>query len=114
MKNYYETILTCLCGRPAEYAHSVPDSTVAGLNHSECGYKIIPACFSCSMRLREQNTDRHWPLLRCELQGIGRVDFGVAGGGAVCEYCGYDYYHHLRDLDYPFMTVLCDGSAVKL
>jgi len=41
-------------------------------------------------------------------------DFIRAGGGVVCRTCGKEYYDHPQHAKFPFLTVLCDGTVVKL
>lgn len=35
-------------------------------------------------------------------------------GNCICEICGDDYHHHAVDPRDPWLTLLCDGSRVKL
>jgi len=37
-----------------------------------------------------------------------------AGGGAVCQSCGKAYRDHPQHGGFPFLNILCDGTAVKL
>lgn len=37
-----------------------------------------------------------------------------AGGDVVCRSCGKAYYDHPQHGGFPFLNVLCDGTAVKL
>ncbi len=37
-----------------------------------------------------------------------------AGGDAACRSCGKAYYDHPQHGGFPFLNVLCDGTAVKL
>jgi hypothetical protein len=59
-------------------------------------------------------------LLHVAVEGKSPVDcvqdpqFIRAGGDVVCNKCGKKYYEHAEHPDYPFLTVLCDGSLVKL
>lgn len=69
----------------------------------------MPICWYC----RAVGDLKAHHLLRCESQGILRVDFDRAGRDVVCE-CGKKYRDHPADADYNFLTVLCDGSLVKL
>lgn len=102
------------CDEPAEYADSCPDPDKQGSNLNECGYTWRAFCRLHAAYRREHNTSRVTPILRCESQGLGRLDGGRAGGDCICYLCGRLYYQHPNDRDYPFMTVLCDGELVKL
>ena len=102
------------CGQPAEYCDSIPDPAVRGLHPSECGYRLQPLCWIHAVERREVNTSRVSQILRCEKQGIGRLDRDRAGGDCCCVDCGRKYYDHPRDVEYEFLNVLCDGSVVKL
>jgi hypothetical protein len=42
------------------------------------------------------------------------VDDGRAGGGCLCERCGRLYVDHAQDPLERWMTILCDGTMVKL
>lgn len=99
--------LTCRnCVMPAEYCRMWP------------GEGPTPLCWWCAMRLKfpenEEEGVKIDDLLVCPGQKLGRLDRGRAGGDVLCTSCWRDYYHHDRDSDHPYMTVLCDGSAVKL
>lgn len=41
-------------------------------------------------------------------------DVPRVGGGVICKQCGHEYYDHPAHIPYYFLTVLCDGSIVKL
>lgn len=103
-----------LCGEPAEYCDTVPDSRVTGTHPSECGYRLKAFCWLHGVERKSVATSRVEHLLRCESQRISRIDRDRAGGDVVCEGCGRKYYDHPQDIDYPFLNVLCDGSLVKL
>lgn len=110
-----EMALACeTCGLPADYYDSVPDAGVQGLTPAEAGYRLKPLCWLCAVARSIVTTSRLDLVLRCESQGIARVDGGRAGGDCVCPACGKKFYDHPRDADHPYMTVLCDGTAVKL
>jgi hypothetical protein len=40
--------------------------------------------------------------------------FERAGGGVTCEICGHEYYAHPNAVPWMWLTILCDGSYVKL
>jgi endogenous inhibitor of DNA gyrase (YacG/DUF329 family) len=110
-----ELPLDCaLCGRPATYCDSVPDPNVPGLHSGEPGYRLTALCWAHAVERRGVATARVEPVLRCESQGLARLDRNRAGGDVVCDTCGRKFYDHPKDADYPFLKVLCDGSAVKL
>lgn len=76
---------------------------------------LLPLCSTHAGNLRlEDSMPRLYELMHCKSQGTCRVDGGRAGGDVVCKTCGKKYYDHPRDVDYPFMTVMCDGRLVKL
>lgn len=103
-----------LCGHPAVYADRVPDAAVPGYTPAEAGYRLQPLCWLHAIERREVATARLGHVLRCESQGLARLDRDRCGGGVTCEQCGRLYYDHPADRDYPFLTVLCDGSVAKL
>lgn len=113
-----ETALSCeLCGEPAVYCDSVPDPAVPGANHlpgAECGYRLQPLCWLCGVDRKQVATSRVNQLLRCEGQGIGRLDRDRCGGDVLCVDCGRKFYDHPEEREFPFLNVLCDGSVVKL
>lgn len=112
-----ETALTCeLCPEPAVYCDSVPDPNQRGANHlNECGYRLQPLCWlHGAERKREVATSRVNQILRCERQGIGRLDRDRCGGDVVCLDCGRKFYDHPEEVEHRFLNVLCDGSVVKL
>lgn len=41
-------------------------------------------------------------------------DFRRASGAAICSHCGFAYRHHPRADPHSYLTILCDGTAVKL
>lgn len=96
------------CIRPAERCRVWKDTSPT------------PLCWSCAMRLKFPFPENDDPpaviddLLICPGQKLARLDRGRAGGDCLCRECWQDYYHHDRDFDHPYMTVLCDGSVVKL
>jgi hypothetical protein len=111
-----ETALTCeLCGEPAIYCDSVPDSNTRGMNLGECGYRLQALCWIHGVERRQDvATSRVNQILRCEKQGIGRLDRDRCGGDVVCVDCGRKFYDHPQEKEHPFLNVLCDGSVVKL
>lgn len=40
--------------------------------------------------------------------------FTRAGGDVICSLCGFDYYSHPHHPVCLYLTVLCDGSVMKL
>lgn len=111
-----ETVLTCeLCGEPAVYCDSVPDANKSGVNLNECGYRLQPLCWLHGVERRQEvATSRVNQILRCEQQGIGRLDRDRCGGDVLCNDCGRKFYDHPQEKEFPFLNVLCDGSVVKL
>lgn len=111
-----ETALTCeLCNEPATCCDSIPDTTKVGANHhGECGYRLQPLCWLCGVDRKQIATSRVNQILRCEGQGIGRLDRDRCGGDVVCMDCGRKFYDHPQEAEYRFLNVLCDGSVVKL
>lgn len=48
---------------------------------------------------------------------VERIEEGEmyrASGDCVCPTCGKLYYDHAHLTDYEWLTILCDGSLVKL
>lgn len=45
---------------------------------------------------------------------VARIDRGRWGGDVPCEICGKKMHDHPADSTYPFMTLHCDGSLMKL
>ena len=41
-------------------------------------------------------------------------DMRRAGGGVVCEHCGFPYYDHPKIVGYEWLTKICNGDIVKL
>ena len=41
-------------------------------------------------------------------------EFIRAGGECLCPHCGFIYFRHPRDPHESDLTILCDGSRVKL
>lgn len=109
-----EVSLKCeLCDSPSEYVDSVPNSQ-QGANHAgESGYRWQPLCWLHAGDRRFENTSRLSQILRCENQGLARLDRDRASGLCRCE-CGRLYFNHPKDVEYEFLNVLCDGSVVKL
>lgn len=102
-----EIPLTCCnCPEPVYMADSVPDG--------EGGYWWKGYCFIHAIERRQVATSRLTEVLLCQSQGVARIDYGRAGGDVFCLDCGRKLYDHPRDLDHSYMTVVCDGSAVKL
>ena len=54
------------------------------------------------------------PTLFTDAAGVARIDRDRAGGGVVCDECGHVYLDHPELPGATFLTVLCDGSVVKL
>lgn len=105
----------CLCTQPVYKADSVPTAGKPSPNASnECGYEWRPFCWLHAMERREVATNRLIEVVICETQGIARIDYDRAGGGAVCQDCGREYRRHPEDVDHPYLTVLCSGAVVKL
>lgn len=53
-------------------------------------------------------------LLRADEDAPKREAFFRAGGDVFCEVCGQEYREHVDDPIDPWLTVLCDGTRVKL
>ena len=112
MTRYAEVSLKCeLCDQPAEYADSVPDGNAGPKDHQ---YRWKPFCWLHAIERRQVATSRVQPIARCEKQQLGRIDRDRCGGDCLCPDCGRKYYDHPKDIDFPFLNVLCDGSVVKL
>lgn len=69
-----------LCGQPADYCDSVPDAGSDGNHPSEAGYRLTPLCWIHAVERRGVSTSRIREILRCESQGIARLDRGRASG----------------------------------
>jgi predicted chitinase len=52
--------------------------------------------------------------LRARIQRMAHPEAPRAGGDVTCERCGLPYRDHPSDPVESFLTVLCDGSLVKL
>lgn len=104
---------TCeLCGQLADYCDSIPDASVPGYTPSEAGYRLQPLCWLHAVDRRRVNTSRVEALL--VIDGVGHLDRGRASGECVCIDCGRLYRQHPRQPGAECLTVLCDGSLVKL
>lgn len=99
-----EVSLTCsLCDEPTERAVRSIDRV------------LIPYCRTHGIVVTATNPlATHEYVVRCEGQGLARLDRDRCGGDVICTDCGRKYYDHPQDLDHPYLNVLCDGSAVKL
>lgn len=97
---------------PADYCDSIPDASVPGRTPSECGYRLVPLCWIHAAERREVATSRVSEVLIDG--GVARLDHDRAGGDCQCLDCGRRYYDHPPCATHPFLTVLCDGSVVKL
>lgn len=105
------------CGQPAEYCDSVPNPAAGSPHrHHEFHYRLMPLCWVHMIERKELvgNTARIEQLLRCEKQGLGRLDRDRAGGDCICPDCGRKYYDHPQEQEHAFLNLLCDGSVVKL
>jgi hypothetical protein len=102
------------CSWPTSYAESVPDAATPGTSPGECGYRMAALCWLHAAERRQVATARLYDALVCPSEHLARVDRGRAGGDCACEVCGRTYFRHPESRDYPFLTVLCDGSLVKL
>ncbi len=100
------------CGQPADYCDSVPDARVPGQTPSECGYRLKPICWLHAVERRMVATSRVDNQLVAD--GVGHLDRDCCGGDCLCEICGRKYYDHRPFAPHPFLTLLCDGSVVKL
>jgi hypothetical protein len=110
-----ETALTCeLCGEPAVYCDSIPDASLPRIHPSECGYRLQALCWLHGAERKQVATSRVNQILRCEGQGIGRLDRDRCGGDVLCLDCGRKFYDHPQEEEHRYMNVLCDGSVVKL
>ena len=108
-----ETLPTCeLCAADADYCDSVPDADIPGTHPSECGYRLQSLCWMHAAVRRASNTSRVREILVAE--GVGHLDRGYACGECVCHDCGRIYFRHPALPAHHFLTVLCDGSVVKL
>jgi len=107
--------LACeLCDQPAIHADLVPDASVPGNALGEAGYRLQPLCLIHTVDRRQVSTSRVREILRCERQGIGRLDRGRVCGDCLCLDCNREYRRHPAEVEHPFLNVLCDGSVVKL
>lgn len=110
-----ETALICeLCREPAVYCDSVPDHRLPGVTAGECGYRLKAFCWLHGAERKRVATSRVNQILRCEKQGIGRLDRDRCSGDVLCWDCGRKFYDHPQEIEFPFLNVLCDGSVVKL
>lgn len=41
-------------------------------------------------------------------------DYHLADGRCICDDCGHEYRKHPEDKRWVWLTVLCDGTVVKL
>ena len=95
----------CLCGKPATCYEPA-----SGRSY----------CYRCSVIARADHvaaTGNDLPRfadLYTDAAGVARIDRDRAGGGVVCDECGHLYYDHPELPGATFLTVLCDGSVVKL
>ena len=103
-----------LCDRPAEFVDSIPDSHKRGVNLNECGYRPQLLCWIHATERSNDNTSRVKDLIVCEFQKLLRVDAGMASKHMICHECYRSFLSHKNDSDHPYLTVLCDGSLVKL
>jgi len=101
-----------LCAADADYCDSVPDADIPGTHPSECGYRLQSLCWMHAAVRRASNTSRVREILVAE--GVGHLDRGYACGECVCHDCGRIYFRHPALPAHHFLTVLCDGSVVKL
>ena len=102
------------CGEPAVYCDSIPDAAVPGYTPGEAGYRLQALCWLHGAERKRVATSRVYQILRCERQGIGRLDRDRCGGDVLCPDCGRKFYDHPEEEEFPFLNVLCDGSVVKL
>jgi hypothetical protein len=100
------------CGQEASYCDSIPDARIPGTHPSECGYRLQPLCWLHAAERRQVATSRVRDLV--VLDGVGHLDLDRRSGDCVCDVCGRIYHKHPRHRSATFMTVLCDGSLVKL
>lgn len=45
---------------------------------------------------------------------VDEGDYIRAGGGAICDRCGFPYYDHAPVVGYEWLTRACDGRLLKL
>ena len=111
-----EMSLKCeLCSEDAYFCDLVPVSGVKGANHpGENAYRFQPLCFLHGLDRKRENTARVSEILICFRQALARLDRGRVSGEMICPECNRKYHNHKGDQDHPYMTVLCDGSVVKL
>lgn len=70
-------------------------------------------CWMCSLLHLEDGHRRTLPhVLVVDTRAY--IDRDRAGGGVVCPDCGQEYHDHTRCPSAEWMTILCDGSVVKL
>ena len=77
------------------------------------GGRIVAWCFGCRIRggfVGGCVVD----LIPCPSEGVSRIDAGRCSVDCECSICGRRYARHPDHADYPFMTLLCDGTLVKL
>lgn len=59
-----------------------------------------------------------WHEIQCEnMAETGKFpvpDFRRASGGTICEGCAYFYRDHPSNIPHHWLTMLCDGTYVKL
>lgn len=104
-----------VCGGPTSYADvAVCDASKPGYTPAECGFRTQPLCWLHGAERKRISTARVFDVLLCKGQGIGRIDRDRCGGDVNCLDCGRSFRSHPKDLDHPYLNVLCDGSLVKL
>lgn len=61
---------------------------------------------------------RSWQIDQCEnMATTGKFpvpEFRRASGDVVCEACGHKYREHPQNIPHHWLTMICDGSYVKL
>ena len=67
----------------------------------------------CALLQYDGDARRHLPFL-VVVESRAYIDRDRAGGDVLCPDCGQKYYDHTPCPGAEWLTVLCDGSVVKL
>lgn len=85
-----------------------------GVRHKDPTVRIIPLTRPTEEEFFDDGTWRPQLLSEVDRRNIEAGNWKRAGGGSLCEQCGYQYYDHRAIVGSGGLHRLCDGRLVKL